>query len=212
LPGGEGTLVGGDLYDLFAVDGDWALVVGDVCGKGPEAAALTALVRYTVRAEAVHHSSPADVLRLLNDAILRQGVGGRFCTVLHGRARVTANGARLVIASAGHPPPLIVRADGAVETVPASGSLLGVMEEVAPVDMPVELRPGDAIVCFTDGVTEARGAGGMFGEERLAAVLARGREDDAAELADRVVRAVQGYKGVAALDDLALLVLRVPAT
>jgi PAS domain S-box-containing protein len=210
LPGAEGTLVGGDLYDLFAVGDDWALVVGDVCGKGPEAAALTALVRYTVRAEAAHHASPAGVLRLLNDAILRQDVGGRFCTVLHGRARVTANGARLVLASAGHPPPLVLRADGTVEAVPASGILLGVMEEVEPVDMPVELRSGDAIVCFTDGVTEARGAHGMFGEERLAAVLAKGRGEGAGALADRVVRAVKGYKGVAALDDLALLVLRVP--
>jgi serine phosphatase RsbU (regulator of sigma subunit) len=125
---------------------------------------------------------------------------------------VTAGGARLVIASAGHPPPLVLRADGTVETVPASGSLLGVIEEVAPVDMPVELRPGDAIVCFTDGVTEARGAAGMFGEERLAAVLAKGRGESAGALAARVVRAVQGYKGVAALDDLALLVLRVPAS
>jgi sigma-B regulation protein RsbU (phosphoserine phosphatase) len=76
--------------------------------------------------------------------------------------------------------------------------------------MPVELRSGDAIVCFTDGVTEARGAHGMFGEERLAAVLAKGRGEGAGALADRVVRAVKGYKGVAALDDLALLVLRVP--
>ena len=212
LPGGEGTLVGGDLYDLFAVDGDWALVVGDVCGKGPEAAALTALVRYTVRAEAVHRSSPGEVLRLLNRAILRHDVDGRFCTVLHGRVRVTSTGARLVIASAGHPPPFVLRAGGDVEAVAASGSLLGVMDEVAPLDMPVELRPGDAIVCYTDGVTEARGAGGMFGDERLAAVLAKGAGEPAAALADHVVRAVQGHQGEAALDDLALLVLRVPAS
>jgi PAS domain S-box-containing protein len=212
LPGGEGTLVGGDLYDLFAADEDWAFVVGDVCGKGAEAAALTALVRYTIRAEAVHNASPGEVLRLLNHAILRSDVGGRFCTVLHGRVRVTSSGARLVVAGAGHPPPLVRRADGTVEAVPATGSLLGVLDEVAPLDMPVELGPGDALVAFTDGVTEARGAGGMFGEERLAAVLAKGRDDDAGALADRIVRAVQGYKGDAALDDVAVLVLRVPAT
>jgi PAS domain S-box-containing protein len=209
LPGGKGTLVGGDLYDLFPVNGDWALVVGDVCGKGPEAAALTALVRYTVRAEAVHHAGPGDVLRLLNAAILRQDVGGRFCTVLHGRIRVSPGRARLVLASGGHPPPLVLRGDGSVEVVPCSGSLLGVLDEITPVDMPVELAPGDAIVSYTDGVTEARGPDGMFGDERLAAVLAEGRGDTARALADRVVRAVQAYRGDAEQDDLALVVLRV---
>ena len=99
-----------------------------------------------------------------------------------------------------------------MEAVPASGSLLGVLDEVAPLDMPVELGPGDAIVAFTDGVTEVRGAGGMFGDERLAAVLAKGRGESADALAGRIVRAVQGYKGDAALDDVAVLVLRVPAT
>ena len=88
LAGGEGTVVGGDLYDLFAVEDNWALVLGDVCGKGAEAAALTAMVRYTIRAEVVHHSSPGEVLGLLNEAILRQDDTGRFCTVLHGRVTV----------------------------------------------------------------------------------------------------------------------------
>ena len=103
LAGGEGTLVGGDLYDLFPVEDEWALVVGDVCGKGAEAAALTAMVRYTLRAESVHHASPGEVLRLLNDAILRQLGDGRFCTVLHGRATVGA-GRRAARAGQRRPP------------------------------------------------------------------------------------------------------------
>ncbi len=115
--GGEGTVVGGDLYDLFAVDDAWAVVVGDVCGKGAEAAALTAMVRYTIRAEAVHHAGPTEVLVALNDAILRHQTDGRFCTVLLGRLRTHGGGATIRLACAGHPQPVLLRASGEVEPV-----------------------------------------------------------------------------------------------
>jgi serine phosphatase RsbU (regulator of sigma subunit) len=210
LAGGEGTVVGGDLYDLFPLDGDWALVVGDVCGKGAEAAALTAMVRYTIRAEAVHHSSPGAVLGQLNDAILRHHDDGRFCTVLHGRVTVEPGRARIVIAGGGHPPPLVRRASGAVETVPCAGPLLGIVPDVVHPDVAIELGPGDALVCFTDGVTEGRRAGGLFGERRLAEEIAAAA-DGADAIADRVVGAVLDFQGGRTHDDLALLVLRVPA-
>jgi PAS domain S-box-containing protein len=210
LAGGEGTVVGGDLYDLFPVEDEWALVVGDVCGKGAEAAALTAMVRYTLRAESLHHRSPCDVLRLLNAAILRQIEDGRFCTVLHGRMQVGEDGARIVLASAGHPPPILVRAGGEVETVTCSGPLLGVIPEVSHPDVTVRLGPGDALVAFTDGVTEGRGSRGMFGEERLAEVLAGAAAAGAQGLADRVVDAVLEFQGTGMQDDLAVLVVRVP--
>jgi PAS domain S-box-containing protein len=210
LAGGEGTVVGGDLYDLFAVEDEWAFVVGDVCGKGAEAAALTAMVRYTIRAEVVHHASPGEVLGLLNAAILRQDVDSRFCTVLHGRVRVSPGGARLELASAGHPAPIVRRADGAVEVPGCSGPLLGVIPDVRPADVPVELAPGDALVCFTDGVTESRGPNGMFGDERLLELLAGTAGDDAKRLADRVVEAVLEFQGGRPQDDVAVLVLRVP--
>ena len=127
-PGGEGTVVGGDLYDLFAVEDEWALVVGDVCGKGAEAAALTAMVRYTVRAEAVHHSARARCSGCSTTAILRQFDDGRFCTVaaraLRGRGRRALGSGRL------RRPPAAARAargrrggDGRR----ASGPLLGVV-------------------------------------------------------------------------------------
>jgi PAS domain S-box-containing protein len=208
--GGEGTVVGGDLYDLFAVEDEWALVVGDVCGKGAEAAALTAMVRYTLRAESLHHASPCEVLGLLNDAILRQLDDGRFCTALHGRVTVVPGGARLALASAGHPPPLVLRADGRVETVPCSGPLLGVVPAVVHPDVIVRLGAGDALVCFTDGVTEGRGPNGMYGDERLAALLAGCAGKDAAAIADRIVADVLEFQGGRTQDDLALLVLRVP--
>jgi serine phosphatase RsbU (regulator of sigma subunit) len=210
LPGGEGTLVGGDLYDLFAVEDEWALVVGDVCGKGAEAAALTAMVRYTVRAESLHHSSPGEVLGLLNEAILRQLEDGRFCTAIHGRLTVGAGGARISLANAGHPAPLVLRADGRVETVACSGPLLGVLPAVVHPDVIVQLRAGDALVCFTDGVTEGRGEEGMYGDERLAALLAACVGEDAAGIADRIVEDALAFQGGRTQDDLALLVLRVP--
>jgi serine phosphatase RsbU (regulator of sigma subunit) len=208
--GGEGTVVGGDLYDLFAVEDDWALVLGDVCGKGAEAAALTAMVRYTIRAEVVHHSSPCEVLGLLNDAIIRQDDAGRFCTVLHGRAKVFSDGAQLVLACAGHPPPLVLRADGTVESVPCAGPLLGVIHDVLHPDVIVRLAPGEALVCFTDGVTEGRGPGGMFGDHGLTEVLADCAGLDADAIAERVTRAALDFQGGLTQDDLALLVLRVP--
>jgi serine phosphatase RsbU (regulator of sigma subunit) len=209
LPGGEGTAVGGDLYDLFPVDDQWAMVVGDVCGKGAEAAALTAMLRYTVRAEVVHHGSPGEVLGLLNAAILRQYHDVRFCTVLHGRLQIGAGGAHLTMASGGHPQPLLLRAGGAVETVDCGGPLLGVIRDVEHPDVTVELRPGDALVGYTDGVTEGRGTEGLFGDERLAEVLAGCAGADAGTIAERITAAALAFQGGRAQDDLAVLVLRV---
>jgi PAS domain S-box-containing protein len=207
--GGEGTVVGGDVYDVFPTDDEWSIVVGDVCGKGAEAAALTGMVRYTIRAEAAHRASPCEVLRLLNDAILRQFNDGRFCTVLHGRVRVS-DGARVRVASAGHPPPLLLRADGTVEPVPVTGPLLGVLRMVAHEDITVSLEPGDALVCFTDGVTEGRGPDGMFGDRRLGDVLAAAAGLSAEAIAERLTQAALDYQGGVTQDDLALLVLKVP--
>jgi serine phosphatase RsbU (regulator of sigma subunit) len=210
LPGGEGTLVGGDVYDLFAVLDEWAFFVGDVCGKGAEAAALTAMVRYTLRAEAIHRARPRDVLERVNDAIQSQFDDGRFCTVLHGRVRIEAGEARLRLAAAGHPPPLVQRADGTVEAVAVSGPLLGVIPHVTHNDVHVTLAPGEALVCFTDGVTEGRGPHGMFGDKALAGVLQACAGLGAEAIAERVTRSALDFQGGETQDDLALLVLRVP--
>jgi PAS domain S-box-containing protein len=212
LAGGEGTLVGGDVYDLFPVGDEWGFMVGDVCGKGAEAAALTAMVRYTLRAEAAHHARPRDVLELVNEAILRQFEDGRFCTVLHGRVRVDDGGARFRLASGGHPPPVVLRADGTIDAVAVGGPLLGVLPAVSHSDVLVALGPGDALVCFTDGVTEGRSAAGMFGDRGLVAAVAAAAGLPADAIADRVVRAALDYQGGQTQDDVAVLVLRVPRT
>ena len=112
---GAATEVGGDFYDLFATHGqEWAVMVGDVCGKGAEAAAITALARYTLRAGAMHEDTPSRALGLLNETLLRHGGEGEFCTVVHAALHRVAHGASLTLASGGHPLPLVLHPDGRV--------------------------------------------------------------------------------------------------
>ncbi|HEU0025417.1 MAG TPA: SpoIIE family protein phosphatase, partial [Thermoleophilaceae bacterium] len=154
-PTGEGNEMGGDFYDLFPSGGrGWTVVVGDVCGKGPDAAAVTALARYTLRAAAMRDRLPSRGLHVLNEALLRQRSDRRFCTVAYAYLEPTPDGVRLGFASGGHPLPLLVHSDGAVEPVGAAGTLLGVVRDPSFEDRSVELAPGDALVFYTDGVIE----------------------------------------------------------
>src|SRR5262249_9457652 len=150
--GGRGEQVGGDFYDCFARGKrEWAVVVGDVCGKGPEAAAHTALVRYTIRATAMHSTSPSAILSSVNDTLRRQDVD-RFTSVLYARLRPRTPAVHVTIAAAGHPLPLHVSAAGEVRAVGALGKVLGLFEGRPSRDHSIELGPGDALVLFTDGV------------------------------------------------------------
>jgi serine phosphatase RsbU (regulator of sigma subunit)/PAS domain-containing protein len=212
-PAFDTTEVGGDFYDVFpAGAGAWAVAIGDISGKGIEAAALTALARYTVRAAAREHRQPREVLSLLNEAVLAEGPEGRFLTVAFGRLRHRAGGVRLTVASGGHPLPLLLRSGGSVEPAGRPGTLMGFTETVHLPEKVTELRPGDTVVFFTDGLTDVRGPEGMFGEERLMAVL-RGcsgltAEATAARLEAEVLAFLQGEPR----DDLAVVVLRVQET
>ena len=210
-PLGAGVEVGGDFYDAYeTARNDWAVVMGDVCGKGPEAARVTALARYTLRAAAIQARRPRVVLGVLNDALLRQQPDGRFCTVSYLRLRPGAGGVHAVLASAGHPLPLRLGHDGRVGSLGHTGPLLGVLPTVNLRDHSVTLRPGEVVVLYTDGVTEARGADGEFGEERLREVLAGCSGFHAADVADAVDQAVSAHLGGRPRrDDMALLVLRV---
>jgi len=208
---GEGNDIGGDFYDVFeAAANSWAVVIGDVCGKGTEAAALTGLARHTLRAAAMQERDPSRVLQLLNEAVLRSGEDERFCTAAFGRLDPSARGARLTLASGGHPLPLVLRADGSVRTVGRPGTLIGALPYPRLVDRTVDLGPGDAVVFCTDGVMDATGPDGFYGLERLKSLVAASAGLDADALAERIERDVLDFQHDRLRDDLAILVVRVP--
>ncbi len=209
LAAGEGDDVGGDFYDCFGTgDGQWALVIGDVCGKGAEAATVTALARYTLRAAALHSRRPADVLAELNEAILRQGLEYRFCTALYVALTPREGGVEIAVASGGHPLPLLVRADGRVETVGRPGTLLGIVPEPRIETIEAELGPDDALVLYTDGVIEADPVDDALGPDRLAALIGPWAGRPAAGLAQRIADAALDVQGGSLRDDVAVVVAR----
>jgi PAS domain S-box-containing protein len=207
---GEGNEVGGDFYDAFeVVDGAWILTIGDVCGKGPEAAAVTGLARHTLRAVAFHEPRPSRILSMLNDAILREIGDERFCTVCCIRVRPSTGGFRITVSSGGHPLPLVLRADGSVESAGRPSLLLGVLPEVDPTDHALDLWPGDAIVLYTDGVVEEDRLAIEPGTQRLARIVQVCAGKDAAGIAAAIERSVVELGPEAPRDDFAVLVLRV---
>ena len=213
IAGGEGYDVGGDFYDLFPTAEDsWGLVIGDVVGKGPDAAALTALARYTVRTAAMQDPAPASVLGVLNDAIERQHEGSRFCTAVYARFRRVDDEFVFSIARAGHPPPLLLRADGTIDEIAPPGLLLGVFDDPRLVEAEIRLGPGDTLVLYTDGVVEARTGPTTLGEQGLVELLEHCHGLDADRCADEIERSVLDLETGFADDDVALVVLRVEAT
>jgi PAS domain S-box-containing protein len=206
-------LVGGDFYDVFNLGEDtWGIVLGDVCGSGPEAASQTALTRHTVRTAAMFDTDPATVLQTLNRALLRSN-STRFTTAVFLRlsAHDDTGGVVIRIASAGHPPALICRRDGTIEESSASGPLLGVTEfandslQVAE----YELGPDDMLVLYTDGLTEARKAGVLFDVEGVKATLTRERAASPVPLANALVDAALHHAAAPLSDDVAIVILRV---
>jgi serine phosphatase RsbU (regulator of sigma subunit) len=208
---GDGIQVGGDFYDVFKVaSGDWAVLIGDVCGKGPSAAALTALTRYTARAAGLHEHSPSAVLRLLNSAMLEQRTDGRFATVLCAFLRPLTGVTRVTTATGGHPLPIVLRADGRVETIGANGTLLGVIPEPALADSQSELAAGDTMVLYTDGVIEVREKHKeVFGAEDLIRLMGTLKGASPDEIIRSIHTEVTRRSGGQLRDDVALLALRV---
>jgi phosphoserine phosphatase RsbU/P len=207
-PSGEQLEVGGDFYDVFRLNDDsWGIVIGDVCGKGAAAAAVTALARYTVRSAAMHAARPSRVLGYLNEAMLMHG-SDRFCTVAFGRLQLANGGLRLVLGSGGHPLPLVMDGGGRIDTLGEYGTLVGPFEDAEFSDRSRLLRPGDMVVLYTDGITEACDGDEMVGDEGLEAMLAECVGLSAAETIDRIERAVMVMEP-GARDDIALMVLKV---
>ena len=208
-PAGDGTDVGGDFYDLFNVAGDeWIAVIGDVCGKGAEAAAVTALARYTIRTAAVRRRSPAAILRWLNDAMLRQDREGRFCTITCLHIDTSRPRIRVAAACGGHPPALLRRADGTIAELGGPGTLLGLVPDLELADAHTEIGGGDSVVLYTDGITEARAPERMLAPDDLHALLGAIPAGSAQELADELVAGALGPETRPPRDDIAVLALR----
>jgi PAS domain S-box-containing protein len=209
-PALAGLEVGGDFYDVFDTGGDWAIVIGDVCGKGPEAAAVTAVARWTIRSVAMDIRQPTQVLRKVNEALVHQQLDDRFCTIAYARIVPTSLGIRVSVCRGGHLAPLIVRADGGeIEPLGTAGSLIGILPEVRLFEETTQLHTDDVLIFYTDGVTEARRGREQFGEERLHEALRGCRGQSAAQIADSIETAVLEFSGPEPSDDIAILVLRV---
>jgi serine phosphatase RsbU (regulator of sigma subunit) len=210
-PIGDGSEVGGDFYDVFATDdGAWFAAVGDVCGKGTEAAVLTGVVRNTIRALAMRDPAPAGIVRGVNDALMREGSTKALSTSACATVRALADGRfGFTLAAGGHPPPLVRRADGSVEALAVPGPMLGVVAAPAFAEVELTLERGALLLLYTDGVIDARRPGGEpFGEERLAEVLSTAPGGGADVLA-AIDAALRAYAPGPPRDDKALLVLRV---
>jgi serine phosphatase RsbU (regulator of sigma subunit) len=199
----DADLIGGDFYDVFEVaPRSWALVIGDVMGKGSEAAALTGLARHTIRAASLSRSAPSEILGVLNQAILKHEED-RYATAAYVRLDIREGHARLVVASGGHPSPIILRASGDVDEVGASGMLLGVFEDARVSDTSTELQPGDALILYTDGLLDERQA---MPELRLHSIISEAMGMNAAAMAERIE--TTATKADVVYDDRAVMVLR----
>ena len=214
IPGERLLRVAGDFFDVFRLaSNEWGLVLGDACGKGPKAASLAALARWSIRAAAVHESSPSDVLSDVNDVLRTEGEDqdDHFCSVVFGRLELDVCGAWLTVASSGHLLPMLVRASGKIEERGYASLPIGMFDVIESEDDRVGLGPGDALVFFTDGITEARdGRGVLFGDDGLADVLRRCVGCTANEMASEIVRAARKHAADRLTDDVAVMVVRVP--
>lgn len=209
---GEGNEVGGDFYDVFPIrDGAYGFAIGDVCGTGPEAAAVTGLARHALRLLAREGFSGPAVLERLNAAILDEGARSRFLTLLYGELWPQEDGSALLkVVCAGHPLPLRLQQDGTVEAAAEPQPLLGVIDDLELYEQTVTLEPGDVLLCVTDGVTERREGTRMLGDDGLADVLANCTGLTAGAVASRILRAVERFAAEPASDDMAILAMRVP--
>ncbi len=210
LAAGETYEVGGDFYDVFrSGSGTWTAVIGDVCGKGPEAASLTALARYTVRTASSPDNSPSQVLRTLHDSISSESADLRFCTAALARIQTPSNGrgsAHLTVALGGHPLPLILRKNGRVESVGEPGTLLGALPSPVLADADATLAVGDSLILYTDGMLDVRDRS-RDDPDWLPKELGKAAGKSADQIAERLAQTAIKRHGGQPRDDIAVLVL-----
>ncbi|MGA5273742.1 PP2C family protein-serine/threonine phosphatase [Streptomyces cellulosae] len=209
--------LGGDFYDLFELDDTrTAFFLGDVCGKGPQAAALTSLTRYTLRAAMIQDADPVDDLRILNRALMERYTGDdpRYCTAVAGVFERVGDTLTVRLASGGHPPALVLRTDGTAEFLSTRGGMLvGVLPTAQFVEVRTVLRPGDTLLLYTDGLTEARIGPGrdLYGYDALRSFAAARAPAGSRALVDALTALLRDF-GDGLDDDTALLAIGVPAT
>ena len=201
--------LGGDFYDVYPSPSGWRLVIGDVCGRGEQAAAVTALARYAIRVFGHWNPAPADVLRLTNEVMSAQPDTDRFVTAIAGRLGWRDETLHVVLASAGHPGPLLVRPDGRVRVLSGGGLPLGFFDDARPTTEQLELDPGDLLFFYSDGATEARDAAGAYFDSRLADTLAALAGRPAGEVVAAIRDVVLEFSDSDLRDDMTMLALRV---
>jgi PAS domain S-box-containing protein len=205
----DGLDVGGDFYDVYRIPGGWGVAIGDVCGKGEEAAAVTAAARHAIRVLAHWNADPAEVLRQANKLMLAEEYAGRFVTACAVHLRWQDDGLKAAIASAGHPGPALVRPDGRVQILPGGGMPLGLFPDAEPGTQEIELSQGDLMFLFTDGVTEARSPEMAYFEDRLTDELAALAGRPPAEIIAALQSLVVEFSLNELRDDMTMLAVRV---
>lgn len=200
--------VGGDFYDVYPMAGGWGVAVGDVCGKGSDAAAITAAARHAIRVLAYREADPVQVLRGTNDLLLGEELGGRFVTACVSRLSWRSGALHVVLSSAGHPAPILVKPDGRSMVVQAGGLPLGIFDDAEPSTAEVRLRPGDTLFYFTDGLTSACAPERSYFEDRLTDELAALAKTPPATIVSRIREVALEFCRGELRDDMTMLALR----
>ena len=210
LPAGDGIEAGGDFYDAFAAGPKrWAVVIGDVCGKGPEAAAGMGIARPALRALARAYRKPVRLLEALNEELLQQGAADQFLTVAYVQVRIDdAPGVELTACLAGHPPALVVGADGQVRELGRPGTLLGVFGDITLHEHRMRMLPGELLLLYTDGLADDIGSPAAMTPDQLCRFMIEHRGSSASQLTARIDEFLQTMPASAARDDIAFLVVR----
>jgi PAS domain S-box-containing protein len=211
---GELNRVGGDFYDVFGRGAnEWAVVIGDVSGKGAPAAAVTALARYTLRTATVNAPTPSAALDALNEALLERRRDQEFCSVALAFVTLDDDGLDVKLSLGGHPPALIKRASGAIETCGSAGLLMGFVHDPPLADDALRLRPGDTLLLYTDGVTDAAHDGDRFGDQRLASLVGDLNPGlHASEITETIEHTAVAHAEFQPQDDMALVAVQVPSS
>ncbi len=208
VPATRAQEAGGDFYDSYPARSGWGVSIGDVCGKGQDAAAVTAAARHAIRVLAHWESGPAGVLRGANEIMMEEEFGGRFVTASVGHLQWRDGRLHVVLGSAGHPWPVLVRADGRTQVLPGGGLPLGIFPDAEPATQELDLDPGDLLFFFTDGLTSACGPDMVYFEDRVTDELAALSGEPAARVVSRMQEVVVQFCRGQLRDDVTMLALR----